>query len=95
MKKQMYVVRTNYAGVFFGEIKRRDGDEVTMRNVRKLWCWDGACGVEQLAADGVQNPAKCKFTVVVKEMIILGVNQILPCTDKATKSLGDVAIWRR
>lgn len=94
MEKQMYVVRTNHAGVFFGEIASRDGEEVTMRNVRKIWHWEGACGVEQLAVDGVKKPEKCKFTVLLDELTILGVNQILPCTEKASKSLGGVAVWR-
>ena len=30
---QMYVVRCAQAGVFFGQIKERNGDEVTMRCV--------------------------------------------------------------
>ena len=46
---QDYIVRCDRAGVFFGKIKERNGSEVTMTEVRKLWNWDGACAVEQLA----------------------------------------------
>ena len=43
---QDYIVRCDRAGVFFGKIKERNGSEVTMTDVRKLWSWDGACAVE-------------------------------------------------
>lgn len=92
---QMYVVRCAQAGVFFGRIKERKGDEVTMTNVRKLWYWDGACAVEQLAVDGTKNPGGCKFTVMVSEMVLTGVIQILACTDKAAESLAVVGEWKR
>lgn len=46
MNNQKFIVRTNEAGVFFGEIKERTHDEITMLNVRKLWYWRGACAVE-------------------------------------------------
>ena len=42
---QDYIVRCDRAGVFFGKIKARNGSEVTMTEVRKLWSWDGACAV--------------------------------------------------
>lgn len=92
---QMYVVRCAQAGVFFGQIKERNGNEVTMTNARKLWYWDGACAVEQLAVDGTKKPGDCKFTVMVSEMVLTGVIQILACTDKAAKSLAAVREWKR
>lgn len=92
---QMYVVRCAQAGVFFGQIKERNGNEVTMTNARKLWYWDGACAVEQLAVDGTKKPGDCKFTVMVSEMVLTGVIQILACTDKAAKSLAAVGVWKR
>lgn len=94
-KNQMYVVRCAQAGVFFGQIKERNGDEVTMTNVRKLWYWAGACAVEQLAVDGTKKPGDCKFTVMVSEMVLTGVIQILACTDKAAESLAAVREWKR
>lgn len=94
-KNQMYVVRCAQAGVFFGQIKERNGDEVTMINARKLWYWEGACAVEQLAVDGTKKPGDCKFTVMVSEMVLTGVIQILACTDKAAESLAAVREWKR
>ena len=90
-----YIVRCDHAGVFFGKIKERTGSEVTMTEVRKLWSWDGACAVEQLAQDGVKKPGNCRFTVTIPEMIVLGAIQIIPCTDAASVSLRDVKEWKR
>lgn len=93
--EQMYIVRCDRAGVFFGAIKERNGTEVVMTNVRKLWYWDGACAIEQLAVDGTVTPGNCKFTRVVPEMIVTGAIQIVPCSEKATASLRSVKEWKR
>ena len=61
-KSENYViVRADRAGVFFGELISKEGDEVTLNNCRKLWQWDGACAVEQLAIDGVLPSNKSLF----------------------------------
>ena len=89
-----YIIRADRAGVFYGEIKERNGNEVTMTNVRRLWFWAGANSLSQLAVDGVAKPEECKFTVYVPEMTILGVIEIIPCTDKPIASLEGVKEWR-
>ena len=94
-ENQNYIVRTNRAGVFFGKIKEYSHDEVTMTDVRKLWYWDGACAVEQLAMDGTKKPHNCNFTMVVPEMTVADPIQIIPCTEKASISLAGVAVWQK
>ena len=89
-----YIIRADRAGVFYGEIKDRNGDEVTMTNVRRIWLWAGACSLSQLAVDGVAKPDECKFSVYVPEMTILGVIEIIPCTDKAIASIEGVEEWK-
>lgn len=93
--KQDYIIRCDRAGVFFGKIKERTGSEVTMTEVRKIWSWDGACAVEQLAQDGTKAPGNCRFTVTIPEMTVLGAIQIIPCTDAASASLRGVKEWKR
>ena len=94
-KEKYYIVRTDRAGVFFGKISERSHDEITMTDVRKLWYWNGACAVEQLALDGTKKPYDCNFTVVIPEMVIADPIQIIPCTEKATASLSGVAVWQK
>ena len=93
--EKFYIVRADRAGVFFGKIEERTQGEVIMTDVRKIWYWDGACAVEQLATDGTKKPNECKLTVTVPEMIIANPIQIIPCTDKAVKSLSGVKVWER
>lgn len=66
-----------------------------MTNVRKLWYWDGACAVEQLAMEGTKKPGSCQFTVTVPEMELMGVIQVLPCTEAAAASIEAVREWKR
>ncbi len=89
------IVRADRAGVFYGEIKERNGSEVVMTNVRRLWYWDGAASLSQLATNGTTCARNCKFTVYVPEMTILGVIEIIPCTDKAIASIEGVEPWKR
>ena len=93
MKK--VIIRTEKAGVFFGEIKERNGQESTITNCRRLWYWDGAASLSQLALEGVKRPSNCKFTVTIDEMTVLGVIEVIPCTDVAINSINAVAIWKQ
>lgn len=95
MEKQKYIVRCDRAGVFYGEIEGRDGREIKMRNVRCIWYWDGAATLLQLAAEGTTNPNNCKFTMTVDSLIVLDAIEIIPCTDRAIKSIEAVQEWKR
>lgn len=94
MKNRYVIVRADRAGVFFGILVEKNGQEVTMKNVRKIHYWEGAAAVEQLALDGTSKPDSCRFTVSVPEMVIDGAVQVIPCTDKAIDSLKSVEEWK-
>ena len=94
MLGKFVVVRAEKAGVFVGILKEKNGSEVTLTDARKLWYWDGACGVEQLAVDGTTKPKNCKFTKTVSEICILGAIQILPCSMEAEISIRGVFEWK-
>lgn len=94
-QKQKFIVRCDRAGVFYGEIEERNGREVKMRNVRCLWYWDGAATLLQLAAEGTKAASNCKFTMTVGSLEILDAIEIIPCTDKAIKSIEGVEEWKR
>lgn len=88
------IVRGNRSGVEFGELVAQNGQEVTLRNARRLWYWDGAASLSQLAKDGVSKPGRCKFTVYVDSITILDAVEIIPCTDKAISSIERVSVWK-
>jgi hypothetical protein len=95
MENKKVIIRADKAGVFFGTLKEKNGTEVTLTDCRRLWYWDGAASITQLAVDGTTNPKSCKFTVYAPEMTVLGVIEIIPCTDKAIKSIKGVREWKR
>ena len=88
------IIRADMAGVFFGTLKNKDGSEVTLTNCRRLWYWDGAASLLQLALEGVINPKECKFTVYVPEIALLDAIEIIPCSDKAIESIEGVKEWK-
>ena len=89
------IVRGESSGVFFGTLAEKDGQEVKLEKCRRLWYWDGAASISQLAVDGTSNPVGCKFTVTVDEIEILDAIEVIPCTDKAIESIERVREWKR
>ena len=92
--KQYSIIRTEKAGVLAGYIKERTGQEAVLIDVRRIWYWDGAASLSELATNGTIRPNQCKFTVTVPEMTVLGVIEIIPCTEKAETSIKGVAEWK-
>ena len=88
------MVRTYSAGVFAGYIESREGKEATLRNARRIWYWDGAATLSQLATDGTSKPENCKFPCPVDSVTLTEVIEIIPITEKAKKSIEGVVIWK-
>ena len=87
------IVRGDRSGVFAGYIKSRKDNEVTIVEARRLWYWDGAASLSQLAVDGVSRPQNCKFPKEVAELLVLDAIEIIPATEKAKKSIASVGVW--
>lgn len=88
------IIRCNRAGVFFAKVRKLDGDVAELTEARRLWYWDGAASLSQLAMEGVKRPSRCKFTVTVPAMTVLGVIEVIPCTDEAVESIKGVPVWK-
>lgn len=92
------IIRADRAGVFFGTLKEKKntpaGVEVVLQNSRRLWYWDGAASLSQLATEGTKKPNNCKFTVTVPEHNIMQVIEIIPCSEEAIKSIEAVKVWK-
>jgi hypothetical protein len=87
------MVRTYSAGVFAGYLESREGKEAIVRNARRIYYWDGAATISQLAVDGTKAPQNCKFPVAVDKVILTEVIEVIPCTQKARKSIEGVPVW--
>ena len=89
------IIRSDRAGVFAGTVEEHDGQSVVLRNVRRLWYWDGAASISQIAVDGVKEPQNCKFTMAVDTLALFDVIEIIPATEKAREVIEGVEIWKR
>lgn len=89
------IIRAYGAGVFYGTLSEVDGDTVELTGARRLWYWDGAASLSQLAAEGTTVPQNCKFTVTVESIVILKVIEIIPVTEQAQESIENVKVWKR
>lgn len=88
------VVRTYSAGVFAGYVKERNGKEALLLKARRLWYWDGAASLSELAMYGVSKPENCKFPCEVEEMEVTEVIEVIPATVKAKESIDGVPEWK-
>lgn len=88
------IVRTYSAGVFAGYVEKRDGKEVSIRNVRRIWFWAGANTLSQLAVDGPLKPDECKFACPVNRIEVTEAIEIIECTKKAKKAIEGVPEWK-
>lgn len=87
------IVRGDRSGIFAGEVGEKENQNVIIRNCRRLWYWDGACSISELAVNGTARPENCKFTVTVDEIELTDAIEIIPCTQRAEKSIKGVEIW--
>ena len=89
------MVRTYSAGVFLGTVKSREGKEVVLNNARRMWYWDGAASLSQLATDGTSKPKTCKFPAAVSEVLLTEAIEIIPATEAAIASIAAVKVWKQ
>lgn len=90
-------VRTYSAGVFAGYIDRKSVTDGcgTVYLARRLWYWKGAASLSQLAEEGVKCPGECKFPREVSEVDLHNIVEVIPCSDKAKKSIAEVKVWEQ
>jgi hypothetical protein len=89
------IVRTYSAGVFAGYVKSRSGQEAVIVDSRRLWYWDGAASLSQLAMEGVKNPVNCKFPCVVGKTELTQVIEVLHCSENAKNIIKGVPVWEK
>lgn len=94
LKGMRYViVRTYSAGVFAGYLESRKDKEVVVRKARRLWFWDGAASLSELAEYGVSKPENCKFPCEVDSIMLTEAIEILEVSKEAQENIANVPIW--
>ena len=88
------IVRTYSAGVFAGDLEVRIAKEVVLKNAIRIWSWDGAASLSQLAMEGVKNPGNCKFAMPVSRIELTEAIEMLNTTKEAEENIKGVKSWK-
>lgn len=92
------LIRSYAAGVHFGYLANEKyteaGKVVNLIDSRRVWYWEGAASLSQMAMEGVSKPEKCKIAMEVREIEIVNVIETIPLTEKALLNLQKTAIWK-
>ena len=86
------IVRARGAGVFYGTLKAKDGDEVLLADARRIYRWRGASECIELAQAGCSKDSQ--ITRAAAEVIVENVLEIHPCTAAAVASIDNVPVWK-
>jgi hypothetical protein len=93
--KPYVVVRSRDSGAHAGYLIKENGNTLTLTQSRRLWYWDGAATLSQIAIDGVAKPNECKFPEALGEITIYGCCEKIAATEKAQKSIEGVKPWKQ
>ena len=80
------IIRTYSAGVWFGEVVEKAGNEVILANARRLWKWRTKQGISlsSVALYGIDTKDS---RVEPRVAVWLEAIEIIPCSEDAIKSI--------
>ncbi len=93
--KPYVLVRGDRSGVFVGYLAERNGREVTLLEARRVWYWDGAATISQLATEGTKAPQNCKWPAALPKGVILDAIEVLDVTAQALLTFAEVKPWKK
>lgn len=84
---QKCIIRTYSAGVWFGVVSEKAGNEVIVVNARRMWRWHAAesISLSAVAIHGIKEK-QSKIAEAVGSVWLEAV-ELIPCTDKAIASI--------
>ena len=80
------VVRTYSAGVHVGTLVSRKGTEVVLRDARRLWRWNGANTLHEVALHGVSE-TYTRLSEPVPEIVLTEAIEVLTASKDAEANL--------
>jgi hypothetical protein len=85
---QYCIARCYSAGVHAGEVVSVDGENVVLKDSRRLWSWKAKDGValSGVAQTGLTSE-KSKVDVVNPAIYLTGVCELIPCSTQAKESI--------
>jgi len=85
------IVRTYSAGVHFGYLVQREGKEVTLTRSRRIWRWQGAWTLSEIAANGLDS-ARSRIAAPV-DIVLTEAIEIIDVSPEAVATI-DASEWK-
>ena len=81
------IIRTYSAGVWFGTLSEKAGNEVILADARRMWYWKAAKSISlsAVAIHGIDKNAS-KIVEAVPSVWLEAI-EIIPCSEDALKSI--------
>jgi len=81
------IIRTYSAGVWFGKLSKKSGNEVILTDARRMWRWwtKESISLSSVAIHGI-NQEKSKIAQAVSEQWLEAV-EITPCANESINSI--------
>lgn len=90
------MIRTYSAGVHCGYLKSRKGKEVELLDSIRIWKWEGAASLSQLAMEGTNSPDGCKFGMpITTSLFLTEAIEVIEMTETAKQSIQNVKSWKK
>lgn len=85
------VVRTNSAGVHVGMFVYRKGKEVRLTCARRIWSWQGANTLHEIALNGVRKGSR--VSAEVQHIVLTEAIEVIACSKTGEANLRS-ASWQ-
>jgi len=80
------VVRTFAAGVHAGTIESVNGSDVRLKNSRRIWKWQNAFTLSEVAIKGIAIEGS-RIACVVPDLFLSSMIEIIPCSPESQKAI--------
>jgi hypothetical protein len=90
VSERAVIVRTSSAGVHFGYVAERRGKEIDLVRAKRIWNWQGANTLHEVANHGVGKGSR--VSEAVAEITLTEAIEVIGCTSAAVENL-EAATW--
>ena len=87
------IARIDSAGVFHGTLDHIDGEIIRLKNARRIYYWNGALSVTNIAAKGITG-GKVTIPVSTVEFMSNKIVELNECSEEASKSIETIKPWK-
>ena len=87
------IARIDRAGVFHGTLDYIDGEIIRLKDARRIYYWNGALSVTDIAAKGITG-GKVTIPVTTVEFMSDKVVELNECSEEASKSIEAIKPWK-